>query len=206
MTTNGKRRAGGPRLSYDDPTHSYRLGERSLRSVTGELNGAGLYTEYARGEVALARGRAVHLACRFLDEGDLDWATVPDDQVGYVRAWDDAKKVLRMEFTAIEVPVYNVKAGLAGTPDRVGKVRARWRSRRAIVDLKSGEVQPVAALQTAGYAYLVDRRAWFNRYAVALRADGSFRIVEYGHESYLSDLQDFFAALRVAEWRRRNIA
>jgi hypothetical protein len=71
---------GGEQFRFEPETHSYFLGKTRLIGVSEAIQSAGLkdFSRIAPDvlEHARQRGTAVHAACHFLDEGDLDWATV----------------------------------------------------------------------------------------------------------------------------------
>lgn len=190
------------KIRFDEDTHAYYAGEQRLISVTQALNECDLRTIYYDNEEAKERGRMVHKACQFLDEGDLDWGTVDPRIEGYVRAWEKAKDLLELSVLATEFTVYNSLYGYAGRPDVYALVGSLGLN--AVIDRKTGEISPVTALQLAAYGYAIDPNTVFGRFAVHLRSDGTFKVLTYPIGDYRRDVADFLSVLRVVVWQQRN--
>jgi hypothetical protein len=98
---------------FDKADHSYWLGKTRLIGVSDAIQAAGLkdFSRIAPDvlEHARQRGTAVHAACHFLDEGDLNWATVSPEIEPYVRAWERFKKETGVELLEIEKPDYTMR-------------------------------------------------------------------------------------------------
>jgi hypothetical protein len=82
-------------------------------------------------------------------------------------------------------------------------------SDRAVLDLKTGLPGPAAALQTAGYAELIDAEFGpgpvpLRRFALQALPSGKFRLEEYG--SHAADRRDFLACLVVHRLKERIAA
>lgn len=188
-------------LQFDEATHTYTLNGRTLLSVTQVLKAAGL-TEYLDRippdvlEKARQRGVAVHAACQFLDEGDLDWNTVHPSIIGYVHAWEKFKTDTGIVFTEIEKRRYHPLYLFAGTPDRVGILNGR----PCIPDIKTYEAPEWGGIQTAGYEIMLRSKEipLYDRYAVHLKDDGKYKITQYKDSE---DGKMFMACLAVAQWK-----
>ncbi len=151
-------------LEFLDDVHEYYLEGKRLPSVT-EIIGVVLSKNRFGAvpaeimEKARQRGKLVHAACHALDENDLDWdawrefdndravtgeeAILP--RVASYLMWRDETGFIPIDNEKI---VASKELGFAGTLDKKGLLF----SKMTIVDLKSGEVGPETALQTAGYA------------------------------------------------------
>ncbi len=197
-------------FTYDDATHTYRRGARKLPGVTTIIKEVGMvdvafYTEEGR-----TRGKNVHIACQYLDEGSLDWADFESrfpDLIGYVRAWQAFKTETGFAPMFIEEPNFHPLYLFGGTFDRFGKLPSQ---QLLEVDIKTGKPEPWAAIQTAAYELLI--RAHPERYgdltgktidrvAVELMSDGKFKRHPFKEKS---DGQVFLAALNVANWKAQN--
>lgn len=192
-------------IELDESTHTYRVGGKPFVSVTGEMGECGLTTETFFNEEGRERGRIVHGICAGMDQMKLTPMTVlPEiqsgDYFGYLLAWEDAKRELGLEIQLIEHRVSDPTHGYAGTMDRL----AYWKSRLTIIELKTGTIQPVTALQLVAYGNAYSRGQVFERIAVQLMPDGRFQIKHYPLDSYINDTHDFWATLRVAAWIRKN--
>jgi hypothetical protein len=142
------------KFRFDPSDHSYYLGDRRLIGVSEAIQTAGL-KDFSRIdptvlERAEQRGTAVHAACHYLDDGDLNWATVSPEIEPYVRAWERFKKETGVELLGIEKPLFHATLGFAGTPDRVVNLYPH----KGIIDLKTYAPDAVTGIQLAGYSYL----------------------------------------------------
>ncbi len=189
-------------IELDEATHSYRVDGRRFVGVTGEMEECGLRAESFVDDGALERGRIVHSMCALLDHGELPGQRLStrDNFWGYVQAWMNAKRDLALNIQLIEHRVSDPTRGYAGTLDRT----AYWKDRLAIVELKTGTVHWVTALQLVAYGNALDAEQVFERFAIQLKADGNFAVKHYELGEYVNDLHDFFATLRVAALIRKN--
>ena len=167
-------------------------------------------------ELAQWRGSAVHRACQYLDEGTLDWGTVQPEHVGYVRAWESWKAAAGFIVDEIEIPVQSLTSGYVGTQDRIGHwARDTFHSGPIDLDLKTGSIQPSAALQLAAYTMCHFQPFHRMRLAVRLLKDGDYRtrvypVIEPHHRhelghGLLKDFNTFEAALRLWKWKQENM-
>lgn len=175
--------------------HRYYYRGREVPGVTRVLEAEGLvdwsHVPSRTLQRAQRRGAYVHEACRFLDEGRLDWESLDYRIKGYVLGWQKFKDESGIRITAVERQLY--RDGYAGTLDRTGILRRR----RTLIDIKTGTVQPAVAVQLAAYEHLTGKPHL--RYAVLLIKDGDYRL----EGPYLdpTDLAAFFAALNLYNWR-----
>lgn len=174
--------------TYDDTRHEYRVNARRVPSVTEVLRpfyrNQDRWTEEGR-----ERGKMVHKAVQYFLEGDLDRDSLDPRLAGFVEsvAKLDAAIGLRRPSAWLERPLYSETLLFAGTPD--------WSDEGdpvgLVLDWKSGSIDPVTALQTAGYEILAGRRC--RRFGVALRENGAMpKLFEFKERS---DRQHFLAAL-----------
>ena len=190
---------------FEKADHSYWLGKTKLIGVSEAIKAAGLKDfSMIKPEVlehAEKRGTAVHAACHYLDEGDLDWATVSPEIEPYVRAWERFKKETGVELIEIEKPRYHAALGFAGTLDRV----ARFGGNSGIIDLKSYKPDAVTGVQLAAYSYLVyGSQAAFappKRWGLWLKDDGKYQLTEYMDRG---DEAVFMACLTICKFKMAN--
>lgn len=189
----------------DPETHIYRVDGEVYESVTQILSLEGMSADYddmpaAAVEHAGWRGSNVHLATQFLDEGNLDWTSLTDEETGYVQSYDaflyNTGFTPNPEFT--EHTWANQVYRVAGQNDRVGLMR---NGDLAVADLKTGALHPSTRLQLAAYGWLIDPSRLFHRFAVKLRADGQPQVTEYPLEEYTRDVSVFLAAVTCVQWR-----
>lgn len=189
-----------PELLFDAATHTYTLDGAVVPSVTDVLKEAGLLDNTWSNEEARERGTAVHEACLYFDQDDLDEESVAREYTGYVRAYAKFRAESGFAPELMEYQVHCEKFRYAGTLDRVGLIGKR----KVLVDLKTcnGAVPLSTRWQTAAYANCLPHAATLERLAVALRADGSYQLTQYGVREYPQDLNVFLAALTVVHTKR----
>lgn len=144
----------------------------------------------------LERGKAVHLACHYLDTVGLDWSRLDERIVGYVRAWERCKAETGLAVDRSEVQVGGHGYGYIGTLDKV-MVGRSWE----LWDIKCGQPEPWHCLQLAAYLHAYPTRIKMRRRTVHLSGDGTYRLVEHTGKD---DLKAFMAMLAVAYWEINN--
>lgn len=163
-------------LTFDAPTHTYRLDGEVIPSVTQLLDKlhsfAGVPLIYL--EAARERGTAVHHACHYFDEDDLDEDTLTPQVRGYLEGWKKFRRESGCEIVECERMGAHPTHRFAGQWDRVLRIaRTGWTG-----DVKTGEPHWCMGLQTAAYGALRgapgDKRA-----TIHLRADGTYRFKEW---------------------------
>ena len=157
-------------------------------------------------EAARDRGDAVHYACELFDHGVLDMDSLPEEIIGYVKAWQDFRAVTGFHPDVIEALVSHPTYRYAGRLDRVGRFARGLRRQRvttgaALVDIKTGAPTPAWGPQTAAYAAAYRGEKIRARYCVQLSADGTWRLHALDEPS---DLSVFLAALTVINFQRRH--
>ena len=196
---DGMSTATRPEIEFDEVAHTYKVEGRELISVTQVLDECGLVSPFCKGEEYRTRGRAVHMACQFVDEGDLNWTTIKPEWVGYVKAWEKFREETGFLSVERELRVVDLTYGYAGTLDDHG-LRGK---RPTIVDKKTGAIQACARLQLAAYGNAKEPGKLFDRIAVGLKPDGTYSMKVYPAAEFQHDLYDFLAFLRTVVWKRR---
>ena len=170
--------------------------EADLLRVTGILKAAGLCDMQWASEDAMDRGTAVHLACQYLDEGGLDFATLDPALMPAVEQYVEFLDHVAPEILAIEEEVRNATLRYAGRLDR----RVSINGREGILDIKGIYRADWQAIQLAGYAGCFARP--MARWTLHLPSDGTtYRLIEHKDRD---DWRVFQAALTVAGWRARH--
>jgi hypothetical protein len=192
-------------LQFDARDHRYLLGGRVLPSVTQVLKGAGMidYSMIPQDalQVAARRGTAVHRALQYLDDGELDEASVAPELAGYIEAAKRFYTESGFEVAHNEYRDYHPTYLYAGTMDRTGTFPD---SSLAVVDWKTGLVVPGHGLQLAAYANLLKHPRRYRRIAVKLNDDGTYRIHEYPQSTFERDWAIFLAGLACFNWQVVN--
>ena len=187
-------------LEFDEVDHIYRLDGRVLPSVTEILKDVGAIDTQWYTEGDRHRGSLVHRAALYLMEGDLDWSELDESIAGYVRSLDRFLAENRVEVLFAEKIVHGPNH--AGRLDIVCKLSGRL----ALIDEKTGNVEPACKLQTAGYAQALEYSEGIRaerRYGLKLHADGkAARIV--GPYDDVSDFAYWNACVRVYYGKRNR--
>jgi hypothetical protein len=197
-------------LQFDESTHTYTLGGMIIPSVTQVLSSVGI-VDYSRVPPhvlaeAAERGTAIHRACRFLDENDLDESVLCPWIIPYLEAWKKFKLLHNPGFVLIERPLTACINGMAfaGTPDRVGTMG----DIPYIIEIKTGDESMERAwkVQTAAYAMLAPKRRTnpfqYRGASIQLFGDGTYR--KSGDYADPKDAQIFLAALAIHVWKTNN--
>ena len=207
-------------LIYNSLAHHYHHDGQLWPHVTQVLRGLGLdgmegVPEYNLEKGAI-RGKAVHLACRFMDENRrFAWPNIEAERMfdGYVETYRQFKADLDYQPVATEELVHDHTYEYAGTLDMRGTVwwkrlsdavirliRADGAERVLVIgDRKTGVPQRSTALQLAAYARCVGVKL---RMEISLNEDGSY-IRERDATFYTSPLDEkiFLSALAVFNWK-----
>ena len=105
----------------------------NLPSVTEILKNAELIDANLHTEEPRQRGAAVHLACEYWDQGDLDEGSIDTAVAGYLQSYIKFRQARAAEIRWIEIPMMDKCGVYAGTPDekrrgRKGEI-AGWEGR-----------------------------------------------------------------------------
>jgi ATP-dependent exoDNAse (exonuclease V) beta subunit len=169
-------------------------------SVTKALKLAGLIDVSHSSQEAMDRGTAIHAACEYWDQDDLDVTGMPEFIRPYLDGWIKFRKEFPCQIEAVEKQIDHDTYHYSGRVDRI----VRTDSRFCILDIKSGQPAPWHALQSAAYAAAVAKQSGEvvgKRLAVYLNDDGSYKLVEHTDRT---DWNVFAAALAVANWKRNH--
>lgn len=188
-------------LHFDEASHTYAHDGVRVPSVTQILEAVGI-VDYSHlppetREMALERGRVVHLYTQYDDQAALDDSLVDPHIAPYLAAWRRFRRECRFVPTEIERRLYNAKFGYAGTLDRVGYMPVY---RRVLLDIKTNVAEEWVRLQLAGYAGARPDPLTYTRVCVELRADESYRVRVYPAKEFANDFADFVGALRTMRW------
>lgn len=168
-------------LIFNKKKHTYTVEGEVLPSVNQVLSGVGI-CDYSMIPEAdrdryFTRGTYVHKAMELLLRGELDWDTVDDSILGYVRAGE--KFILDTGFKMIrqEIPLYHSAYKYAGTFDAIGKIG----DVAVLVDWKTGAVLDHVKYQIGGYYNLLKANNMeepLQGYGVELKANGKYKMSE----------------------------
>lgn len=204
---------GSETLTFNPDRHEYRLGDQVLPHVTQVTDALQSYSGVSDKVMreAADRGRAVHLATQLWDENDLDVDALPDTVRPYLDAWIRFREETGFMPALIEAPVHSKTYRYAGTLDRTGTflfLRGIKPTEPVLLDLKATyKIMAAVGPQTAGYLQALHEthgaKITRRRFAVQLRADGTYRLEECKDPS---DWSVFLSALTLTNWRARHAA
>lgn len=196
-------------ILFNDERHEYTVDGIIIPCVTDTITAGGLNDILGKInrevlEVARVRGKYVHSATEYYDLGTLDKSTVHETIQPYLSAWIKFRKDTGFKPKLIEELVYSKKYGYAGTADRIGP----FNNVNTVVDIKSGELTPAAAPQTAAYLSAFNegrspKDKVKDRLIVQLRNDGTYRLPKKEFYSR-DDFTVFLACLTLRNWRARH--
>lgn len=188
-------------IEFNEKLHEYRVGGIVTPSVSQILKANGLMDCFRHSETALTNGTAIHKATELHDLGKLDERSLDPRLKKCLILWDKFKKEIGASvILGVEEKVH-FGVLYAGTIDRVLKLR---NGKRMILDFKSGNPQPWAALQTAGYAmaYDLEHHKEYERCCAKLHWDMD-RIIYKPYTDH-ADFNTFMAMATVYHYKKNN--
>lgn len=193
-------------LTFDPEKHEYAYSGVIVPSVTQVLKSAGVINDQWFDEWSADRGRRVHLACQYYDEGHLDMDSIDPAIAGYLESYIKWRKASTnfergMKIRRIEWSQYETVYDFAGTCDRIVELN---QGALAVVDIKSGAYQPWHGLQLAGYKILTASTFGGDpqRYSLYLDKDGDIaRLRAHTDES---DGEFFISFLNAYKWKKKH--
>lgn len=199
-------------LTFDAATHTYRWDGVRVPHVTQVIAGLVDYSRIQPEALERARqeGVAVHKMVQLYFDSELNVDALPTWMRGHYDALCRFHYDTGFEVWAAEKKLYNPVLHYAGTPDLIGLLPKLKNVRGpANIDVKRSLFGGAAiGLQTAGYT-----RAWNdtesrdlrvsdrNRFALQLRADGTYRLEPYQDGE---DFTAFLACLQQLRWRAKH--
>jgi hypothetical protein len=183
-------------LEFRESDHSYWWNGVKFPSTTQILSSenfinADWFTDWSRD-----KGRLVHLVCHLDDTNELDESTVDTLLQPYLDAYRAFKRDTGFIVESSEIPLVSEAYCFAGTPDKVGKLN----SSNALIDLKSGAVEPWAALQLSFYEILTNHP--HKRFALQLTAEGKYKLIPFVGRQ---DRNLCLSILSIYFWKKNNL-
>ena len=191
---------------FEPELHIYRVGGVVVPSVTQVLEDVGIidysYIPGSTREMALRRGSAVHAACHYDDEGDLDEGQLPESIRPYLNAWRKFRETVGWSWDRVEFRSYQEKYGYCGQLDRAATLPGK--STEILLDIKTTSAPYWTRFQTAAYAAFFGNPRAYLRMAVELHANETFAVHEYPGKDWAAHFAVFAAALTVYREKRRK--
>jgi hypothetical protein len=194
-------------IVFDEGEHKYYVDGVLRPSVTQIIYAAGLVSDQWWTDEARERGRIVHAASHFADEGDLAIDTVEEKYRPYLNAWERFKIEAHFTPELIEHRIWHPAWGYCGTLDRTGRFDGGG---RALIDLKTssghGKPEDWWPLQLAGYIKALEAMGMetlgYRRINVTLHKDGTFKVHEWPTGAFKDAWNTFLCALGI--WTHKN--
>ena len=184
-------------IQFDAARHIYTVDGTVRPSVTHILDEVGLIDLEWCTEAAKNRGKAVHAACHYWDESDLDESWIrTSPYANYLGAWQRFRDESGFVPELREHRVFNQQYGYCGTLDRTGKMRGAKKC-LDLIDIKTGQRDDWHGLQLAAYSAALPNPRQYRRLNVYLRDTGKYTVHEHPIGNYAEDVGDFLAAARV---------
>jgi hypothetical protein len=145
------------------------------------------------------RGKAIHAACKLINEGTLDESTVSDEIRAYVEAYKSWLHDSSFSPRHSELPLYSTLHDFCGTLDLVGALPGIG---NIIIDIKSSfSIDPAVEIQVGAQSILWNENNQGNaiskRYVLQLKKDGTYRFKDLSHVNEFL----FLDALRIWKWK-----
>lgn len=186
-------------LGFKPEDHTYWLGSTRLPSQSEILEVCGVVDKTYYTPESAHRGTIVHAGCHYLAEGDLDWASMPEQFRGYLHAYEKFLVDTKFKPTECEKRLYHPELLYGVTPDQIGLLEKR----EGVAELKSGTMMPWTAIQTA----FQTMARWPNDYmtkfrlGVELHKDGTYTTKWF--EDY-GDFQVAIGLLALYRWKMNH--
>lgn len=178
-------------LEFEEESHTYFWNGEVVPSVNQILQDIGIInTSFMRG--GAERGKAVHLACQILDEGDE--VDVAPEIEGYVQAFRKFKRENYYKPILIEEKVYHHELNYAGTLDRTCLLNGY----STLLDLKTSQsIQRYVGLQIIGYRLALGQP--MRRATLQLKREGDYAIRYFDDD--LLDEAAWVGAVGMWKWK-----
>lgn len=183
-----------PGLTMDEQHRYYFNGVR-VPGVTTILRGKN-FNPTAQMLAAMDRGKAVHLATQYHDEGRLNPESVAPELVPYFEAYLKFLAEVKPEIIHVEQMVIHHQLWYAGTLDRVVKINGV----EGVLDLKTGSAPMHTGPQIAAYyeAMSLLRGMTGGHWSLVLFGDGTYTLNPY---KGTDDWEMFKASLVIYRWK-----
>ena len=163
-------------LRFIPETHEYFVGSQKAPSVTQVLSAVNIHqaSGFAT-EHDMWVGTASHKAIELHIRGTLDESTLDERLAPRLDAFKAFQAMTGFICDETETPHAHPSVLVAGTPDIVGHFPD---GTPAIIDEKNGLIQPSTAIQSAGYAFILQMPK-AKRFGLHLKQNGKFGLLEF---------------------------
>ena len=188
-------------IEFNEALHEYRVGGIITPSVSQILQSNGLMDNFRHSERALNNGVAIHRALELYDLGKLDERSLDPRLKKCLTLWDNFKKSINVRHILWVEKRVNFGVLYAGTIDRVLALK---NGHKMILDFKSGNPQPWAGLQTAGYAMAEDTAHYKGYERCCAKVHWDMDRIIYKPYTDKTDFNTFMAMATVYHYKKNN--
>lgn len=199
-------------ITFDPEEHRYTIDDGVEESVTQVLSECGI-SDFSGVDPdvlwwAQQRGTMVHRAAHFINQHNLDPATVDDRIAGYVEAWRAFRRDHELQVHHSEHIVHRrltIRGGAVIVPNRtdlhiIGTLDVAGLIKKhgpIILDIKTGEETESWPIQLASYAMAYTDRSRYTHKRLVTKLDrgGTYRLFWYPMRDFDRDWGKFYAAL-----------
>lgn len=139
-------------IKLDPETHIYTVNGNEKTSVTQMLKKVGIVDYTGLDPYYAERGTMVHDYCTLSAQGWLDFDTVREDCVNYVKTFERIVFELGLKYLSAEQLCYDEEYDICGQYDLI----MEWDDKRTLVELKTGAAPMWLGLQCAAYERMID--------------------------------------------------
>lgn len=164
-----------PTFLYDDGPHTYMLRGQRIWNWSAVGKSVGVIDDRYYTIASRERGKMIHQALHYMDEGDLHWPDMPPGFQAYLDAYEKFRRDWNFIPQLREVPLYNPDLLYGITPDAAGLILD---GEPAIIEIKTGAIPWWAKYQTALQEETIrrweEKPTWRRRIGLQLKADGTY--------------------------------
>lgn len=184
-------------IEFIPEPHGIKVNGIDVPTITQILAAEGFIDKTWYDEASRDRGSHVHLACHLDNIGQLDEDSVDDIVAGYLESWRKFKRTCRYWPQLSEQPLGSDRYWFGGVLDSAGRLN----NTSVIVEIKTGEIEPWVALQTAAQELLLGKP--HKRFGLRLYDTGAIaKLVPFTNST---DRDVFLAALGIYNWKKNNL-
>lgn len=188
-------------ISFDEKKHEYRVGGIVTPSVSQILQANGLFSNFRKNETKLTEGTAIHKTLELHNLKRLDYRTLDKRLMKCVELWDKFQNEIGIVKVIESEKRVNSGVLYAGTIDKVCQMND---GKTLILDYKSGNPQPWAALQTAGYSFAYDPNHFREHLRCCLKIHWDMDRPIYKPYKDANDYNVFFGMATTYHWKKNN--
>lgn len=186
-----------PKIEFIPEPHGIRINGIPVPTITQILKSEGFVDDTWYDEASRERGHHVHLACHLDNIGQLDEDSVDPIVAGYLESWRKFKRTCRYEVALSEHPMGSDRFWYGGILDSAGILN----NTPSIVEIKTGNIEPWVALQTAAQELLIGKP--HKRFGIRLYDTGALgKLVPFTNST---DRDVFLAVLSIHNWKKNNL-